>query len=808
MSCDVDSSLSFKVSFIIIRTIIQCTCIIMKSAWRTVFAVFYLLLCVHVCNSRLDSRIPVRILTLVPWPNDLEHADYDAGLSLLAGGRLAQKDINDNDNILPGYKIELIARGHEACGLLETTNGTNNLIENAVFPKAMGNVAAIAGLFCSTSTRPVALLAGHPGMSLIQLSASNSPIFRANHDSLYPHTWRFVISAEVYGLMMTQLMERFQWKNVALVQDLETIFMSNIAASFAKLITSNPNYNLVYRGGLIRTIDTIYTQVLDAIQQSEARIIFVAANFPQVANLMCFASQYNMVYPDYQWVFIGYSLNFYLGEDFCDNQTLEQAMNGSIISYFKFDLEDSEIIVSNRTYAEYKDGYREELEQVKLEYSQYSELVSFDEDIFAGLLYDQIWAFALALQAALPELERRNYSIADYGYGQPDITRLLEEELAKLDFLGSTGRIMFGKYKEVSTSIEVFQVNGSMENRFGLCTFDGENLTNVTFIPERDIYVPDDEIPENVIMLPTYASISIIVVIVTITLFVVATHIVLIFFRSTPHIKASSPILSSLMLVGCYFLCFAALFNLITISVEPLSQVVFAVLCNLDVLASFNGINLILVTLFIKILRIYRIFSNKRLIQLSCIWKNWFLVVIIIAICICPNLLFVVWFSIDPLNQTTSHYFVYTNGTGLPHYNVITVCRSDYEVIFYALVAMYLLTFMIGVVYVASRTSRIKQKNFKDTKKVNFFIFLVFLSTFAYAMVSVLLLVSDERIDDNSESRGRNTVGASVSRILGYLTLSLLCIMLLFAPKFTPLLCPSASKHLLSLTHFTTNKIL
>ena len=754
----------------------------MLITWKIV-----LLFLSSLCASQPDSNklTPIRILTLVPWPNDREHAGWDNGLPLLAAGRLAEKEINDNDNILPGYKIELIARGHEACGLLETTNGTNNLIENAVFPKAMGNVAAIAGLFCSTSTRPVALLAGHPSMSLIQLSASNSPIFRANHDSLYPHTWRFIISAEVYGLMMTQLMEHFQWKNVALVQDLETIFHSNIGASFEELISSNPNYNLVYRGGLIRTIDTIYTQVLDAIQQSEARIIFVAANSPQVAKLLCYASQYNMVYPNYQWVIADYLISFIKGEEMCDAAVLQRVLNGLITSYFKIGTADSsDVLVSSKPYSEYKKSYEEELEKVQLEYSQYMNLSG--DFVYGGLLYDQIWAFALALQAAFPELERQNYSIADYGYGQPDITRLLEEELAKLDFLGSTGRIAFGKYKEVSTSIEVFQVNGSMENRFGLCTFSGENLTNVTFIPERDIYVPDDEIPENVIMLPTYASISIIVVIVTITLFVVATHIMLIFFRSTPHIKASSPILSSLMLVGCYFLCFAALFNLITISVESLSQVVFAVLCNLDVLASFNGINLILVTLFIKILRIYRIFSNKRLIQLSCIWKNWLLVVIIIAICICPNLLFVVWFSIDPLNQTTSHYFVYTNGTGLPHYNVITVCRSDYEVIFYALVAMYLLTFMIGVVYVASRTSRIKQKNFKDTKKVNFFIFLVFLSMFAYAVVSVLLLVSDERIDDNSESRGRNTVGASVSRILGYLTLSLLCIVLLFVPKIIP----------------------
>ena len=101
-----------------------------------IVVVVTLLLLSSLCTSQPDSnRTSIRILTLVPWPNDREHAGWDNGLSLLAAGRLAQKEINDNDSILPGYKIELIARGHEACGLLETTNATNNLVENAVLRK-------------------------------------------------------------------------------------------------------------------------------------------------------------------------------------------------------------------------------------------------------------------------------------------------------------------------------------------------------------------------------------------------------------------------------------------------------------------------------------------------------------------------------------------------------------------------------------------------------------------------------------------------------------------------------------------------
>ena len=116
---------------------------------------------------------------------------------------------------------------------------------------------------------------------------------------------------------------------------------------------------------------------------------------------------------------------------------------------------------------------------------------------------------------------------------------------------------------------------------------------------------------------------------------------------------------------------------------------------------------------------------------------------------------------------------------------------------------------MVCVIYVAARTSQIKQKNFKDTKKVNFFMFLVFLTSFGYTVVTVLLYISDSRATNLDNNSGKSTLGAHVSQILGYLTLPFLCITLLFVPKLVPLISPSkVQKHKITITkhHYKFNR--
>ena len=49
---------------------------------------------------------PLYLLTLVPFTQD--NGGWDRGLGVIAGSRVAQDEINNRTDLLPGYHIELI----------------------------------------------------------------------------------------------------------------------------------------------------------------------------------------------------------------------------------------------------------------------------------------------------------------------------------------------------------------------------------------------------------------------------------------------------------------------------------------------------------------------------------------------------------------------------------------------------------------------------------------------------------------------------------------------------------------------------
>ena len=103
-----------------------------------------------------------------------------------------------------------------------------------------------------------------------------------------------------------------------------------------------------------------------------------------------------------------------------------------------------------------------------------------------------MWTFALALNKSLPELEANNISIQDYGFGQPKVTKILEDQLSKISFRGASGHVKFGKDLEVETPIDIFHVsNGEItatRKRINFGNYSG--LLGFNFDSS-----PDDEVP-------------------------------------------------------------------------------------------------------------------------------------------------------------------------------------------------------------------------------------------------------------------------------------------------------------------------
>lgn len=86
----------------------------------------------------------------------------------------------------------------------------------------------------------------------------------------------------------------------------------------------------------------------------------------------------------------------------------------------------------------------------------------------ANVLYDSVWALALAMNASLAQLYYQNISLVDYRYGNMAFTKTIDNELQKLSFAGANGLVNFSqRTNRPDIPITIFQIqNGEYVLKF------------------------------------------------------------------------------------------------------------------------------------------------------------------------------------------------------------------------------------------------------------------------------------------------------------------------------------------------------
>ena len=242
-----------------------------------------------------------------------------------------------------------------------------------------------------------------------------------------------------------------------------------------------------------------------------------------------------------------------------------------------------------------------------------------------------------------------------------------------------------------------------------------------------------------------------------------------IYFRNEPSVKSTSVCLSLLIFTGCYLL--------IAYTVVAIADIPPRIdLCMVLVWLSGLGISLplILTTLLVKMIRVYRIFSLYRRVKPKAHTSECahFLYT---AVILSPNIvILVVWTLLD------SHY---TENTYVEHPGFIIIeqrCKSDFAFVWFLLLLVYFFLLSTSIVIVAIKSRKILLAQFKDTKKVNFLIFSILFiggSAFAYSIIF-------------SSTRMYYYISAYIL-YFGHIIIAFLCPVTLFIPKIWP---PFAAK--------------
>ena len=702
---------------------------------------------------------PLFLLTLVPFPDPQNGAGWDNGLGIISGLRVARDEINNRTDLLPGYHIELIVENIEACSRTEAGIGLSNLVKYTVNPPCRP-VVAVTGLVCSSHTSVLSPVAGHNRLDLIQVSVANSPIFQIRNDD-YSHLWHFLGSATEYVDTALALMDRFGWTKIGLVYDIGSVFHAETARYFFRKIKESSSKTITFDVAVRGTNNLYFQQILFHLRNSDETIMFVSLNAHQACLLLNHTLNEGFVYPYYTWILVETTVSTLVQANVLEPARVYNASRGHIhVIVQTYPGNKSTTLLSGDSLDEIETKYDNDFKEVSKEYPLYNITQSM---FLTHHMYDQVWALGLALNNSLPVLANRNLSIDSYTIQQHEITNVIEQQLANLSFQGASGWIEFNEYRSISTPVEIFWIlkNGT-EKLVGI--YNPLNSVDLYV----NIEIPSDTLPKIYYLIPLPVAILLYMLTAALIVFTTVQLILYIYYRDHKVIKATSPYLSLLMFAGCYLLCFSIVFKITFVTFVITSKEDFIIIFSTSIVLVLNGFSLVLITLFIKQLRVYRIFSSNLNTDLGKYWSNFPLLLTIIFLTILPNIVVLPLLFLRPLKYDTKNIY---RGTFTEVH--IDIKSTNFFIQIY-LIASYIAVFLLVILYLTVKTRNIKHRNFNDTKKLNFFISIVFfVMTLILPMYIILLLKENEP-------------GAEILLVLGMLVISGANQFILFLPKVMP----------------------
>ena len=712
-----------------------------------------------VSDGQEPTCTALRLLNIVPFPDSRDFSGWDRGFELLPAGHLAARHINQDPRILSGYKLEVIDLASEACGISAINDGYLNFFRNLTKERC---VFGVVGLYCSTVTNAIAPLSNHPMFGHVTLAASTSPMHRQN--SRLTYTFHSIASSSVFNQAILALMNEFNWKRINIGHDLLGVYFISTTNNFVEQLTENSENRIISRLSIQPQRDSI-SAFLDITNQEEARISYLSTTEDETAALLCEAHKRQFLWPGYVYILYERSLSEILSLSVdCSREEMLQATEGIFLLQYRLFNQQKATIISGITYEEYYKQYVEELEEFER-----ASRTTLEKNLYANSLYDQVWAFALAANASADNLSFFNSSITAKNVEEAvAIRKVLAANLRNVEFNGASGFISFGEQQEVGTLIDINQVQNGTEVLIG--RFYPHNRS-ITIFEELDI--PGDTFDFLYHLVPVWVGVIVLscdAVVIVLVLSIMASIILL---RKMPEIRSSSISLSLLMLLGCFVLCISSILETGKVIAAISAPSLYAAICNVEFWCFLNGINVIFVTLSVRLLRTFHVFRSYR--TTGKYWSDKYLILYIILTCSVMIILLIVWTGVDPLHHMEER--TYVPSASPPHYLLRNHCSSDFLGIWLTLSLCLIGMVVFFVIFLAIQTRHIKRKNFKDTKKVNLF---VFCTCFIYAVfIPLWVILSFTGFD----------TGAYVSNCIAKLSGAALCPVILFLPKVVPILC-------------------
>ena len=688
----------------------------------------FILSVIHLCICS-DSDLELKVI-LPQHNSSAPSAGWKRGLEILPGAHVAAESINKRNDILLGYNLSISYIINGQC---------NDETPNFVFLKQLVmsyyHHQNLAIQLCSN-----------------EVKIAMGPIQENDLASILP---QYRYDRQLIDALLS-MMEQMDWRQIGVITELSNTFFLYTAEAFYQATKGNSKINV-----------TLFTQLnrhesFNIHQQP--KVIFVSVSAQIAIEILCQAYEYEQQWPKRAWILHSYWLNDFQSYSMQSKCDLQKAIEGVVIVRNKLQPDSNFTLFSGHSYADYQKNYQGELSKLSKKNN-----ADLRPNPYANVLHDAVWIAALAFNDSQYKADK--YSAAKMQGTSNSNT---------FSFAGAQGQVDINiDGSVVARTIDIIHVKGMQETHVGQYK---RNFTfsNISFISEA----PSDDIPIQVVGGSTAYTVGLSFEIVI--NFVVTTGFLALYlyFRNEPEIKSTSLVLSLFIYLGCYLvLIYLILLLVFDQPSDTLNHSYYATLCTLIQWTSGLGIPvpLIVGTMLIKLIRIdyiFHRFSSTGPAPVGRQCSDSFLAILVL-LTISPNvLILIIWTAADSYTLTL-HYSPLIDG----YIEVNKQCTSDKLTIWLAFWMFCLVLQLLALLVVATKTRKIRFMHYKDTKKVNMFIFALNLNIFFTVAYWWFL---------------RNITKRHISGIVshvGHSALVLLSQIFLFAPKILPPLCRCLSRN-------------
>ncbi|XP_045168365.2 gamma-aminobutyric acid type B receptor subunit 2-like [Mercenaria mercenaria] len=455
-------------------------------------------------------------------------------------------------------------------------------------------------------------------------------------------------------------------------------------------------------------------------------------------EVLCAAYRVGLYGPKIVWVFVGwYSSHFWrvnLDNVKCLEHEMDLAAEGSFITGPVFQNPVEERGFANLTAKEFDYLYHHHKTYTP-EMKQY--------DIVAHHCYDSIWVSAIALNCTIRKLKEIGHpkTLDMFTYTDSNINDIIFECMGNTSMTGVSGEIVFTTGADPNKIVKMERIQDRERELIG--HYRQDKYPNGYFewiedaIKWKDGNIPRDStyVTQKEVKIPWSLYIPVSVLSGVGICLAVSFFAFNVIYRQNRIVKLSSPNINNVILLGCV-LCYSSVFFKTT-------EVESVTICWTQKLFFSLGFTVTFGGLFSKTWRVYRIFTNKKLLKRTI--KDYQLLAIIGGFVGVVVAVMILW-AIFAQHRVIVNYLdkqVYMIGNDAEVHLFVRVCHSEYSTYFgWTLYIIQGALLSFGA-FLAWETRHVKIQALNDSHQIGLCLYNVVILS-AVGLTLSLLLVDQE----------------------------------------------------------------